>query len=102
MEGDITPEEIERLRLYIQALILRKNHYTSTLIPIEGRKGLEMVKDWELVKDCLPAGHGGQIMDLEDAANVEELCKVREEKAELRVRDNVRLLCDPSIRTTLK
>ena len=86
IEGDITPEEVERLRLYIQALILRKNHFTNTLVSVEGQKGLDVVKDWELVKDCLPAGHGGQIMDLEDAANAEELCKIREEKAELRVR----------------
>ena len=49
------------------------------------------MKDWELVQDCLLAGHGVQIMDLEDAANVEELCKVREEKAELRVRGNLSL-----------
>ena len=84
-EGEITPEELDRLRMYTQALILRKNHFTSTLVSIDGLKGLETVKDWELVKDCLPAGHGGQIMDLEDAANTEELCKVREEKAELRV-----------------
>lgn len=84
MEGDITPDEIERLRLYTQALIFRKNHFTSTLATIEGVK-LEVVKDWELVKDCLPAGHGGNIMELEDAANAEELSKVREEKAELRV-----------------
>ena len=53
---------------------------------VEGQKGLEAVKDWELVKDCLPAGHRGGIMDLEDAANAEELCKIREEKAEMRVR----------------
>ena len=85
IEGDITPEEIDRLRLYIQALIRRKDHYTDTLVSVEGLHGLEVVKNWELVKDCLPAGHGGQIMDLEDAANAEELCKVREEKAELRV-----------------
>ena len=62
VEGDITPEEIEHLRLYIQALILQKNHYTSTLVPTEGRKRLEMVKEelgaWELVQDCLLAGHG--------------------------------------------
>jgi hypothetical protein len=83
-EGDVTPDEIERLRLYIQALLLRKNHFTSTLVSVEGQKGLEVVKERELVRDCLPAGHGGQIMDLEDAANAEELCKVREEKAELR------------------
>ena len=85
IEGDITAEEIDRLRLYIQALIRRKNHYTDTLQSIDGLHGLEVVKNWELVKDCLPSGHGGQIMDLEDAANAEELCKVREEKAELRV-----------------
>ena len=85
MEGEITPDELERLRLYTQALILRKNEYTSTVVPTDGRKGLEFVKEREVVRDCLPAGHGGQIMDLEDAANAEELCKVREEKAELRV-----------------
>ena len=88
IEGDITPDEIERLGHYIQALIRRKNRYTDSLVAVEGVKGLEVVKNWELVKDCLPAGHGGQIMDLEDAANAEELCKVREEKAELRVRNS--------------
>jgi hypothetical protein len=84
LEGDITPDEIDRLRLYIQALIRRKKHYTDTLQSVDGLHGLEVVKNWELVKDCLPPGHGGQIMDLEDAANQEELCKVREEKAELK------------------
>ena len=68
----------------IHTLILRRNiHFTDTLV--RGVKGLQIVKDWELVKDCIPAGTGGNIMELEDAANAEELSKVREEKTELRV-----------------
>lgn len=86
MEGEITAGEIERLKLYTQALIRYRDDLVRTLTPVDGLLGLDMVKKGEMVKDCVAAEHSsGNIVDLEDAANAEELCKVREEKAELRV-----------------
>ena len=81
----MTPSEVERLKLHVQALLHYKNHLVSTLVSLDGLKGLETVKKGEIEKDCTLAEHSGTIIDLEDAANAEELCKVREEKAELRV-----------------
>ena len=83
IEGEITHVEIERLRQYSQALLHYKNHLVTTLVNIDGLKALETVKKCEMIKDCSDAS--GSITDLEDAAHTEELCKVREEKAELRV-----------------
>ena len=86
MEGEITHGELERLRSYTQALVNYHERLVNTLVPIDGLRGLDTVKKCEMIKDCLPAGeHGSHIIDLEDAANAEELGKVREEKAELRV-----------------
>lgn len=85
LDGEVTPSEVERLKLHVQALLHYKSHLVSTLAPLDGLKGLETVKKGEVEKDCTLVEHSGTIIDLEDAANAEELCKVREEKAELRV-----------------
>ena len=85
IEVDISPGEIDRLKLYTQALLHYQDHLVRTLCKIDGLKALDTVKGGEIVQDCISSEHGGQITDLEDAANSEELCKVREEKAELRV-----------------
>lgn len=86
MEGDLTHGELERLRSYTQALVNFRERLLTTMTPIDGLRGLETVKKCEMLSDCIPAGeHGNPIVDLEDAANAEELGKVREEKAELRV-----------------
>ncbi len=85
IEGDITQAEIDRLKQYSQALLHYENHLTSTLVPMDGLEGLKTIKKPVVVKDCYQADASGSITDLEDAAHAEELCKVREEKAELRV-----------------
>ena len=85
LDGEVTQSEVERLKLYVQALLHYKNYLVGTLVSLDGLKGLETVKKGEIEKDCTLAEHSGTIIDLEDAANAEELCKVREEKAELRV-----------------
>ena len=86
MEGDISHNEIERLRQYTQALLHYKNHLLSTLVTLDGMKGIEILKKYEVGSDCQASvDSSDRIIDLEDAANAEELCKVREEKAELRV-----------------
>jgi len=85
LDGEVTASEVERLRMYTQALLYYKNHLVSTLVPVDGLTGLDTVKKGVQETDCATAEHTGQIIDLEDAANAEELCKIREEKAELRV-----------------
>ena len=57
----------------------------STLVPVDRLKGLDMVKKVEIERDCTLAEHSETIIDLEDAANAEELCQARQQKAELRV-----------------
>ena len=85
LEGDITQSEIDRLRQYSQALLHYKNHLVTTLVKVNGLKELETLKSCEVTRDCIQPEASGSITDLEDAAHAEELCKVREEKAELRV-----------------
>ena len=78
--------DMERLKVYGQALKSNVYHLVSTLIPVDGLKGLDMVKNPDKVKDCEQAdGSTHHILDLEEAANAEELCKAREERAEMKV-----------------
>ena len=87
MEVEISQAEIDRLRLYTQALRQYESHLITTLTSMEGVKGIELVKKNEIIKDSNLLEQGRvDITELEDAAHAEELCKVREEKAELRVR----------------
>ena len=88
MEVEISQAEIDRLRQYTQALRQYENHLVATLTAMEGVKGLEIVKKNEIIRDSNRSeqSRGVDITELEDAAHAEELCKVREEKAELRVR----------------
>ena len=82
LDDEVTPSEVDQLKLQLQALLHYKNHLVSTLVSVDGLKGLETVKKGEIKEDCTLAEHSGTIIDLEDA---EELCKVSKEKAELRV-----------------
>ncbi len=85
IEGDITQADISRLKQYTQALLHYETHLFTTLAPVNGLEGLDTIKKSVIVKDCYQADASGSITELEDAAHAEELCKVREEKAELRV-----------------
>ena len=77
--------DMERLRMYAQALRSNIHHLLSTLTPIDGLKGLETVKIPDKVRDCEQGDGSAHILDLEEAANAEELCKAREERAEMKV-----------------
>ena len=86
MEVEISHAEIERLRLYTQALRQYESHLVATMTSVDGLKGVDIVKKNEIIKDCSVSEQGRcDMTELEDAAHAEELCKVREEKAELRV-----------------
>ncbi|KAL5468804.1 hypothetical protein EMCRGX_G029925 [Ephydatia muelleri] len=76
--------DMERLRMYAQALRSNIHHLLSTLTPIDGLKGLETVKIPDKVRDCEQGDGSAHILDLEEAANAEELCKAREERAEMK------------------
>ena len=87
---DITPSDLERLKQYSQALVRYENQLVSTMVSVDGLNGLATVKKQERISDsAISEGRGGsgggEANDMEDAAHAEELCKVREEKAELRV-----------------
>ena len=77
--------DLERLKMYVQALRSNIHHLLSTLTPVDGLKGLETIKNPEKVRDCEQADGSAHILDLEEAANAEELCKAREERAEMKV-----------------
>ena len=85
LDDEVTQSEVEQLKLHVQAFLHYKNHLVSTLVPVDGLKGLDTVKKVEIEKDCTLAEHSETIIDLEDAANAEELCKACQETAELRV-----------------
>lgn len=76
--------DMERLRVYAQALRSHIHHLVNTMTPIDGLKGLELVKIPDKVKDCEQSDGSTHILDLEEAANAEELCKAREERAEMK------------------
>ena len=86
ISGSVEMEiDMERLRMYAQALRSNIYHLLSTLSTIDGLKGLETVKVPEKVRDCEQGDGSAHILDLEEAANAEELCKAREERAEMKV-----------------
>jgi hypothetical protein len=82
---EITPSDLDRLKQYSQALLHYESHLLSTMVPIEGLNGLATVKKQEKLSDSLASEQSGDPTDMEDAAHAEELCKIREEKAELKV-----------------
>lgn len=84
---EITPSDLERLKHYSQALLHYESHLLSTMVAVDGLNGLATVKKQEHVADSLTPEQGGRgdPNDMEDAAHAEELCKIREEKAELKV-----------------
>ncbi len=85
-EAELNSTEIEQLKVYYQALVRYSKHLLDTLIEIDGLQGVDSVKEPTILKDSISSDlHGSRILDLEDAADTEELCKIREEKAELRV-----------------
>ena len=101
---EISPSDLERLELYGQALFHYENHLVSTMVSVDGLSGLATVKAEERVVDCLSAEGvgegrtgGGRHPNMEDAAHVEELCRIKEEKAELKVcmylRMNIHYVC---------
>lgn len=92
--GDIelNRTEIDQLKSCYQGLIWHSNHLIEKLMEVDGVKGLETVKDSVIIKDSHidRVQHG--IADIEESVDTEELCKMREEKAELRVSGNDNLL----------
>ena len=83
---EIAPSDLERLKQYSQALLHYENHLLSTMVNVDGLNGIGTVKKEERVADLLSSEQGrGETSDMEDVAHAEELCKIREEKAELQV-----------------
>ena len=82
---EITPSDVDRLRHYTQALMHYERHLVVTMEPIDGLNGLSTVKKPEKLSDSHSSEHSREVNDMEEAAHAEELCKVREEKAELKV-----------------
>ena len=84
---EITPSDLDRLKQYSQALLHYESHLLSTMVPVDGLTGTNTVKKQEKLSDSLASEQGGRgdPTDMEDAAHAEELCKIREEKAELKV-----------------
>ena len=83
---EITSSDVDRLRQYVLALMNYEKYLVVTLVPVDGLNGLSTVKKAEKFSELLnPEQWSGEMNDMEDAAHAEELCKVREEKAELKV-----------------
>jgi hypothetical protein len=86
-EVELNSSEMDQLKLYYQGLVRYAGILIKNLEEIDGIKGLNAVKEPAIIKDSLfdssNRTHYG-ICDMEDCADNEELCKIREEKAELR------------------
>lgn len=92
-EGELSSSESEQLGLHSQALVKYSNHLVDTLSEVDGLKGLATLKEPCNTKDCSSSigdPVGSKAVDIEESANTEEVCKVREEKAEMRVSWEVR------------
>lgn len=85
IDGELSSDEIERFKQYIKQLFAYQNRMQGSLVTVDGLKGLETVRQYMPETDCQPSS-GSQFTDLEDAAHLEELYAIREEKAELRSR----------------
>ena len=84
-ESELASNEIDRLRSFSQALLAQSSHLIGSLEEIDGLKQLQFVKQPSVTKDTGVGSEGGRLNDMEENTNTEELCKVREEKAELKV-----------------
>ena len=86
-EAELNSTEVEQLKVYYQALVCYSNYLLETLVHVDGLKTTKTVKEAIVTKDSqlVELQHSGRVIDMEDCADTEELCKIREEKAELRV-----------------
>ena len=86
-EAELNSNEIDQLKIYYQGLVSYASQLTGTLVEVDGLRGLMCVKDPNIVKDSLFDKNkmDQAVVDIEDYVDTEELCKIREEKAELRV-----------------
>ena len=85
-ESELASNEIDRLRSFSQALLGQSSHLIGSIEEIDGLKQLHCVKQPSVTKDTGVGSDGGRVTDMEENTNTEELCKVREEKAELKVK----------------
>ena len=86
-EGELSSSESEQLAVHSQALIKYSSQLVDTLSEVDGLRGLATLKEPCNAKDCSSSigdPVGGKVMDTGESANTEEVCKVREEKAEMR------------------
>ena len=84
-EAELNSTEVEQLKVYYQALVRYSKHLLDTLVVIDGLQGASTMKDPTMLKDSKEPDPHSRILEMEETADTEELCKIREEKAELRV-----------------
>ena len=86
-EAELNSNEIDQLKVYYQGLVSYASRLVGSLVEVDGLSQLISLKDPNIVKDSFfDKGKMEQaVADIEDYVDTEELCKIREEKAELRV-----------------
>lgn len=86
-EIELNNTEMDQLKMYYQGLVSYTSHLMSRLVEVDGLAGLKTLKDPVVIKDCVLDTSKIQqaVADMEEYVDTEELCKIREEKAELRV-----------------
>ena len=84
-ETEICVSEVQQLKIYYEAILKYSNHLIDTLEEIDGLNKVSTVKTAHITQDSLLSQDIDRTCDIEEYADNEELSKVREEKAELRV-----------------
>lgn len=83
-EGELTAEELDKLKHYTRYAFAYQKRIAQTLQRLNGVEGLEVQKKYEVGPDG-PFSGSSHVVDIENSVHLEELYAIREEKAELRV-----------------
>lgn len=84
-DTEVILTEVQKLKMYYQAMLKHSNHLIDTLEEIDGLNKVLTVKEFHVAQDSLLSQDLDRTCDMEECADNEELSKIRVEKAELRV-----------------
>lgn len=84
IEGELTTEEMDRLKRYTRYAFAYQKRISQTVQCLSAVEGREVMTKYEIGLDA-PVSGTSHVVDIENAVHMEELYAIREEKAELRV-----------------
>ena len=85
IEGELTAEEMDRLKRYTRYAFAYQKRIGQTVQCLGAMEGRDVMTKYEVGLDGPPVSGTSHVVDIENAVHMEELYAIREEKAELRV-----------------